>query len=169
MTEATYGANWRDSTNWLTDRPLGECGVRTDGSGRVTELHLPVNDLAGSLPPELGTLAGLRRLELDHNELSGPVPAELGRPPADAQASPFRSAFPRPSGRSTTARVNTALEVIQLLPLRWHRAAVLRSLIVPGTRDRLLGRQGAPAFRTASGGVPAVLRWAGIVRVGRGT
>ena len=77
--EATHGANWRDGTNWLTDRPLGEWyGVRTDGSGRVAELRLSGNDLAGSLPPELGALAGLTRLEVGYNDLGGAVPAELG-------------------------------------------------------------------------------------------
>ena len=35
--------------------------------------------LSGPVPPELGNLANLTRLDLGHNFLSGPVPTELGR------------------------------------------------------------------------------------------
>lgn len=78
---ATDGPNWLDSRNWLTDRPLGEWGgVRTDDAGRVVVLSLLANDLAGSLPPELGRLAGLQKLVLAVNPLlEGLIPAELGR------------------------------------------------------------------------------------------
>ena len=35
--EATDGDNWKDNTNWLSDRPLNEWfGVTTNGNGRVT-------------------------------------------------------------------------------------------------------------------------------------
>ena len=46
---ATNGASWtRNSTNWLSDRPLGEWyGVTTDANGRVTELDLTQNRLSG--------------------------------------------------------------------------------------------------------------------------
>ena len=34
---ATDGANWRNNTNWLSPRPLGEWyGVTTDGAGTMT-------------------------------------------------------------------------------------------------------------------------------------
>ena len=49
---AAGGPEWTNSENWLSDRPLGEWyGVTT--KGRVTELHLPDNNLAGTLPPEV--------------------------------------------------------------------------------------------------------------------
>ena len=36
---ATNGSSWRDDTNWVSSRPLGEWhGVSTDADGRVTEL-----------------------------------------------------------------------------------------------------------------------------------
>ena len=78
--ESTWGVNWENSTNWLTERPLGEWfGVRTDDTGRVTELQLGPNNLQGSLPPELGALTSLRELDLGTNFLlRGPLPAELG-------------------------------------------------------------------------------------------
>ena len=76
---ATDGANWQISTNWLTDRPIDEWhGVTGDGDGRVTRLDLGDNELNGPIPAELGRLASLERLSLYGNELSGPIPAELG-------------------------------------------------------------------------------------------
>ena len=57
--------------------------------GRVTRLRIGGwdesvgrvvgNGLTGSLPPELGTLSALRRLEAAGNSgLTGPIPAQLG-------------------------------------------------------------------------------------------
>ena len=86
---ATDGPNWVDAENWLTDAPLGEWyGVDTDGSGRVVALNLagktdPWPDvtphgLEGPIPPEIGSLASLRRLSLAYNHLTGPIPPEIG-------------------------------------------------------------------------------------------
>ena len=60
--------------------PWGEWhGVTTDADGRVTRLHLRSNGLDGLIPPALGSMTGLRSLELGWNELTGPIPRELGR------------------------------------------------------------------------------------------
>ena len=83
---ATDGPNWRRNDNWLTDAPLADWyGVETDGSGRVESLVLGgrpadglFNGLRGVIPPELGTLTNLKRLQLGKNGLSGAVPPELG-------------------------------------------------------------------------------------------
>ena len=76
---ATNGSSWRDDTNWVSSRPLGEWhGVSTDADGRVTELDLRDNQLSGSIPSELGNLANLERLTLYDNELSGSIPSQLG-------------------------------------------------------------------------------------------
>ena len=105
--DATGGRDWIDSKNWLTDAPLAEWrGVEVDDQGRVVELHLwdnglagrlppefgdlvhleyvrlSDNGLAGAIPPEFGGLSGLTHLVLDGNALSGPFPRELGRLPA---------------------------------------------------------------------------------------
>jgi len=86
---ATDGPNWVNADNWRTDMPLGDWyGVEVNEDGRVTGLHLGGWDdaaqdfidhgLTGSLPPEVGTLSHLRRLEIGGNAgLVGPLPAEL--------------------------------------------------------------------------------------------
>ena len=76
---ATGGADWADRTNWLTDAPLGEWyGVRTDGAGRVTGLHLRGNGLSGAIPDAFGDLANLETLRLGGDGLSGAIPDALG-------------------------------------------------------------------------------------------
>ena len=88
--EATDGPNWVNNENWLTGAPLGEWyGVGTDASGRVVRLNLGgrwdseardfmLHGLTGPIPSELGDLARLESLRLEHNQLSGPIPPELG-------------------------------------------------------------------------------------------
>ena len=72
--EATDGANWSNSDNWLTDEPLSAWhGVTTDESGHVTQLDLSENGLSGSFP-DLGDLTNLTIIYLSANELTGPVP-----------------------------------------------------------------------------------------------
>ena len=76
---ATQGGSWFDDTNWGSTTDLGEWyGVRTDADGRVVGLDLPGNNLAGTLPAQLGDLAMLESLELNGNRLTGPIPRELG-------------------------------------------------------------------------------------------
>ena len=60
---ATSGDNWANNDNWLSDKPLGEWhGVTTDSDGRVRRLDLSFNELAGTIPAELGSLSNLESL-----------------------------------------------------------------------------------------------------------
>ena len=77
---STDGANWTDNANWLSDRPLDEWyGVTTNAEGRVSGLEIVNNSLSGPIPPELGQLTDLIRLDLGENGLSGPIPSEIGQ------------------------------------------------------------------------------------------
>ena len=84
--KATDGPNWTNSTNWL--KPPQEdvvfsvqeldawYGV-TAFDGRVRAVELPLNNLQGVLPPELGYLTAVDRFQLPENRLQGAIPEEL--------------------------------------------------------------------------------------------
>ena len=76
---ATGGPNWNTSENWLTDAPLDQWhGVTVDReTGRVVEIWLSRNNLTGPIPPEIGNLTALTRLNLFRNHLTGPIPPEI--------------------------------------------------------------------------------------------
>ena len=76
--DGTDGPNWNNRDQWLTDAPLEHWYGVQIVDGRVVELHLLENGLAGPIPHELGSLANLIGLELGSNHLSGPIPRELG-------------------------------------------------------------------------------------------
>ena len=76
---ATGGHGWTNNDNWLSDAPLDTWkGVRLDDDGRVEKLFVGLNNLEGSIPPELGQLTRLTQLFLAYNRLTGPIPSELG-------------------------------------------------------------------------------------------
>ncbi len=103
--ETMGGSRWSETANWLTDAPLRDWhGVDADGQGRVTRLDLSYNGLVGpipaeihalekltelilygadtqraALPPELGELANLTTLGLEHINALGPIPPSLGK------------------------------------------------------------------------------------------
>ncbi len=58
--------------------PEQRSGVITDENSRVIGLLLSNSLLSGGLPPELGSLAALRWLDLSHNQITGALPPELG-------------------------------------------------------------------------------------------
>ena len=84
---ATSGPEWKDNTNWLTEKPLAQwTGVETDAAGSVVGLHFNSNGLRGQLPAELANLSGLKKLFLwgewgGQAKLTGPIPRELAELP----------------------------------------------------------------------------------------
>ena len=76
--ESTNGDNWRNNSNWLSDRPVNEWYRVTVENSHVIRLDLCGNDLIGTIPSELGKLSHLKRLLLYSNWLTGTIPPELG-------------------------------------------------------------------------------------------
>ena len=83
---ATGGADWWDSTNWLSDQPVGTwTGVDTDQDGYVVRLELYEKILTGQLPPELADLSSLKDLRIFGNRLTGCLPSGLQESLTNAQ------------------------------------------------------------------------------------
>ena len=77
--EAAGGSDWTNDEGWLATPALAEWhGVRADSLGRVTELDLSRNGLAGHLPGNLGELAHMTELRIaDNADLSLRLPLSL--------------------------------------------------------------------------------------------
>ena len=67
--------------NWSASTPIKDWdGITVGGTPpRVVGLSVNSRGLDGTIPAELGDLAGLRRLHLFQNRLTGPIPAGLGK------------------------------------------------------------------------------------------
>ncbi len=80
---STNGPGWTNSTNWLSDAPLGNWhGLASFFHGEVEEvrhLNLRENNLQGKIPPEIGQLQSLVSLGLSNNQLTGNIPPEIGQ------------------------------------------------------------------------------------------
>ena len=69
--------------NWSVDTTIADWdGIRTRGTGRVTDIILVQKSLTGAVPAELADLTALRYLWLSRNQLTGTIPPELGGLPA---------------------------------------------------------------------------------------
>jgi Leucine-rich repeat (LRR) protein len=75
---ATDGPNWNKNTNWNTAASVSDWEGVTVTNGRVTILNLWVNNMTGTIPPEIGNLTELTNLQFAINNLSGVIPPELG-------------------------------------------------------------------------------------------
>ncbi len=73
------GQNWANNDNWLSAKPMDQWfGVSADTTGGVIAIELSGNGLTGMIPPALGGLSQLERLDLGANNLTGGIPGELG-------------------------------------------------------------------------------------------
>lgn len=85
---ATNGSQWKDNTNWLSDKPIYQWfGVNNGGgdtikSPYVVELNLPGNNLTGKLPEALATLMNTAEsISLSGNLLCGKIPESIRQHP----------------------------------------------------------------------------------------
>ena len=73
--DALGGDGWTVNTNWKTDAPLDEWyRVTTNDVGRVVQLDLRENGLAGEIPTVVGQLRFLERLDLALNRVDESPP-----------------------------------------------------------------------------------------------
>jgi len=76
---STDGPNWKNNTNWCSDKPLNEWfGIKVNSVGRVAELKLRENNLSGQLTSSIGKLTRLNVLDVAQNNLEGNLPPSLG-------------------------------------------------------------------------------------------
>ena len=111
--ESTDGANWKNNSKWMSDRPTGEWYGVTTHDGRVTRLVLPNNRLSGELPSSLGNLAKLQILGLSGNALSGSIPTSLGGLSKLRVVNLSRNAFSGPLPASLSNLTNLAVLLLE--------------------------------------------------------
>ena len=73
----TNGDNWTNKTGWKTARLEHWYGITIE-KDRVVEILLFDNQMAGSIPAEIGNLNQLTILDLRVNKLTGSIPIEIG-------------------------------------------------------------------------------------------
>ena len=77
---ATDGPNWKNNTNWCSDKPIDEWyGIETRGYPYVYYLMLHNNNIKGEFPQKgfLTKIGPCRYVSLGPNQLSGQIPKEI--------------------------------------------------------------------------------------------
>ena len=120
------GENWRQDTNWISGQALDEWrGITTDANGCVTHIQLSSNDLKGTIPAAVSTLASLRVLDLsENNDISGVIPPALGNLSnlQSLDLSDQTGQHERSVGLTgTIPRELGKLGILQILDLSWHQ------------------------------------------------
>jgi Leucine-rich repeat (LRR) protein len=76
---STNGDNWSTNEGWLKTNKVCDWYRVTCSDRHVSEIRLPLNELTGSIPTEIGNLTHLRVLDLFWNNLTGSIPTEFGK------------------------------------------------------------------------------------------
>ncbi len=77
--KATGGDQWKDHTNWCSDKPLEDWYGVSTVDGVVVGLNLYDNNLTGNIPSEIEKLSHLKRLYLGYNNLSGTLTESISK------------------------------------------------------------------------------------------
>ena len=67
--KAAGGDNWKNNTNWCSDKSIEDWHGITTERGRVTSIDLPDNNLSGKINGELNKLANLFNFDFANNNL----------------------------------------------------------------------------------------------------
>ncbi len=128
--ELTGGTAWAESAGWLGGGAVEEWyGVTADSLGRVTELDLTRNGLAGRLPARLGDLTKMDVLRIGRNALTGRLPASLAHvalevldyggtelcTPADGAFREWLNAIPSHEGTGVECAPLSDREILEIL------------------------------------------------------
>ncbi len=107
---ATGGDNWKNNTNWCSDKPLSEWyGVRISNDyGGIHSLTLNHNNLNGTLPASIRNLRGISYIYLNNNNLTGEIPAGIFTVPTVCLDNNFFTSLaePEPDQEFLTASLN---------------------------------------------------------------
>lgn len=81
--DSTNGQNWFSKTNWMTSKHPCHVnytwtGINCDDSYQVTGMEFEFNNLAGTIPSEMGLLSSLTSFRFFMNSLTGTIPSQLG-------------------------------------------------------------------------------------------
>ena len=79
--ESCDGNNWLDNSNWDFSKNNVSSkwfGLSVSIDGRIIVIKLNANNLAGTIPPEIGDFVSLISLNLQNNNLYGSIPKEIG-------------------------------------------------------------------------------------------
>ncbi len=76
--QSSDGKNWKQNTNWLSDKPVSQWYGVVVSNYRVKQLILDNNNLNGQLPKDIGLLDALEQLFMPNNKITGELPAEIG-------------------------------------------------------------------------------------------
>ena len=80
MARRLHWRRWtRHSPSPVGEQPHGTIPPELGGLDALTRLDLYSNSLSGRIPAELGKLTSLEALNISGNDLSGPIPSALGK------------------------------------------------------------------------------------------
>ena len=106
--DATGGNLWTNKANWRSSSSVCNWyGITCDGSGAVSTVVLNGNNMAGSLPTEVGLLTEVRyALDLYSNTIGGYLPTQIGQltqlNSLDVQGNILSGTMPTEAGQSTS-------------------------------------------------------------------
>ena len=131
--DALGGDDWIVNTNWKTDAPLDDWyRVTTDDVGRVVQLDLRENGLAGEIPAVVGRLRFLERLDLALNRVDESPPVLPDRDDGRAPRRPLEGPSGAVASSPPEAARNSSAGITGPIPPELGNLSGLRALWLAG-------------------------------------